>query len=617
MTMALAVGFIANATEVEIEKVNSDWAKRAGTVTGEGSSGLKGMSMVGDFKTNAFGDIFFSYDFNTGESFDFAQYGDDSEKFYGVGQSDKSSGTPNFAMHKIDRDGNLIMTVWSDRGHFDKADSKIAATEDGGALLALKMRLADGKLDVDGKKTLLRLHTSTDKDYVYTIEEPELPIDQTIGFVYRGYLIKLDAEGKVVWRKDINADYTPVVANGAERKRGDMFSFKGLTMGSDGCYYLAGKFASPLTIEGASQVYEPRNIPEDWDYNYTSHAAGDLFVAKFDKNGNHQWTLRNQEGSYIYNEGIICMASDDTSLYLCGHMKGSKTEIQKTIIGGKTIEVPSDRTNLFYIKLNYLDNANATDLTVNIDYARVWEGKIDSFNQQQVKPMGVTVGDDEIVVLGAFKGAIVDPADETVLVTSPNKNLNSLIFTADKGTGAFKAACYSEDLTETEYAHVVGDSIYVSGYGFNKGYVIAFDKETLNFGKIYQAFQGSGPCNNQGSALVGNKIVMFNRIGKNTDVYGIGTVKPLSKWDVLVNGFTLSGVADNKPSGVESIEKESAFYAYGTAGAIHIMSEESNTVYVFNIAGQLVQTVNVEEGTTIVEMPQGFYVVNGRKVLVL
>ena len=69
-------------------------------------------------------------------------------------------------------------------------------------------------------------------------------------------------------------------------------------------------------------------------------------------------------------------------------------------------------------------------------------------------------------------------------------------------------------------------------------------------------------------------------------------------------------------SGVEGVEVAN-LVAYGAEGRIIVKANAAQMVNVYNIAGRLVRSVNVEEGTTTIEsLMAGFYIVNDTKVVV-
>ena len=87
----------------------------------------------------------------------------------------------------------------------------------------------------------------------------------------------------------------------------------------------------------------------------------------------------------------------------------------------------------------------------------------------------------------------------------------------------------------------------------------------------------------------------------------------------LVNLSAGSQVVDfcvSPLSGVENVEF-AGLAVYGAKGCIVVKAAAAETVNVYNIAGRLVRSLNVEEGTTTVDgLMAGFYIVNGTKVLV-
>lgn len=256
---ATAMNLQAQET-VPTEVLKGNWATLVGG---------QGMDMVAKMTTNQNGDIIFTEEIYSSPAKNWFSYGE--TKFDASGLSGKPNGNPDFAMHKVDKDGKLLLTLRSDRGYYSKS-SPLVATKDGGYLLALKLRTLDEGLVIpedNGKQYMFRMYTSADPDYVYTIEDNS--IDPKHGWVNKGYILKLDKDGKVQWRKDINTDTTPVKSNSCS----NMFELEDAVEGPDGCYYILGRFARPLNIEGAPKQFVPENIPENWDYDFVQNAAGE------------------------------------------------------------------------------------------------------------------------------------------------------------------------------------------------------------------------------------------------------------------------------------------------------------------------------------------------------
>ena len=69
-------------------------------------------------------------------------------------------------------------------------------------------------------------------------------------------------------------------------------------------------------------------------------------------------------------------------------------------------------------------------------------------------------------------------------------------------------------------------------------------------------------------------------------------------------------------SGVDEMGAD-GFAVYGTKGGIVVTTTTPQVISIYNIAGRLVNSVNVEEGRTTIEgLMAGFYIVNGTKVMV-
>lgn len=609
----LTAVFVTAQTEIQKDTLAGDWAV---------ISGGPGMDQVGQVSTNDENEIFFIQDFYSTTANLWTAY--DGDRFDGY-PSTETNGNACFIMHKINSDGERLLTVHSDRGYFDRASSSMCATSDGGVLLALKMRLADRGADAEGKKIMLNLHTSDDDSYVYSIEESDLPTE--IGWIYKGYILKLDRNGKVEWHKNLWTDYNPVTVNTQEKTCPNMFDFNGAKEGPDGNFYITGKFARPLNIEGTSTVFEPENIPENWDYDYVQNPAGDLFLLKLDAEGNYKWTMTHKAESFVNLECPVDMAVDDEAVYVMGYMKGSASEVQTTSFGDNTISVPDERSHLFYIKVNCNANSSATDETVAVEYAKLLTGKLDDNGRQRIKPTFVEVADGTIVFGGSFTGSIYN-GDAEILKNSVTTNtLHGYVITASAQNGDFvaaKEACYKTGISETESAHIVNDSIYVSGYTMSSGgWLVSMHKETLAEGSYYQLFTGGGASTVQGSALVEyNKYVLFGR-GRSTSDATAFVVKGLdpltcteNSWDALVCKFTLPGIEEPSYDGIDQIAEDESFVVYASQGNIVIKTSEACQINIHNTTGLLIKSFYVEAGELTVDVPKGFYIVNGKKVIV-
>lgn len=597
------------------ETLTANWAEMVGG---------HGMDMSGAWSVNAQGEIFFTQAINTFEGNAEFNYADN--KFTGSNVSNEVNGNPDFALFKTDQNGKLLLTVHSDRGYFFHNSSAMTSTSDGGFIIAFKQRLADQTDYDNGKNIMLRLYTSADPDYVYTIDEPTLPTED--GWVCRGYIVKFDKDGKVQWRRNLVTDTKSVIdSEGRERSCSNMFDFDGIVEGADGHFYILGKYARPMTIEGAPKQFVPDNILPNWDYDFVQHAAGDMFLINYDAEGNYTWTLTHEDGSLLENEGAQTLAVDEEALYIMGHFKGNAG--QKTIFGGKSLVIPTAGfQHQFIMKLNLAENASATDDNVKVEYTKVIELAKSKTGKKAIKPMFMTVEDNKIILGGGLMGVLLDGEKE--IARNDQGQYHGYMFTANKNDGTILAGREFfpyNGISEVENAHLVGDSIYVSGYTLsNSGWIYAIDKESLATGKVYHCYSGGAACTLLSSVLYEKNITTFGR-GRQKPfiVDGIDSSKldPISNsmdpnyknWETLVCNFTLNGIKDNV-SGVENIEQADEFTVYAAEGRINVATTTPCQVNVYSISGSLLKVLQVNAGNTAIEMPAGFYIVNGQKVIV-
>ncbi len=596
------------------ETLTANWAEIVGG---------NGIDMSGAWSVNAQGEIFFTQAVNTFK--DNAEFNYADQKFVGSNVSTDVNGSPDFAMFKINQDGKLIMTVYSDRGYFYHNNAPMTSTSDGGFIVAFKQRLTDNTDYDNGKNIMLRLYTTTDPNYVYTIEEPTLPKED--GWINRGYIVKFDKDGKVQWKRKLVTDTKGITdSQGSKKSCSNMFDFSDIVEGSDGHFYILGKYARPMTIEGASKEFIPNNIPSNWDYDFVQHAAGDMFLINYDAEGNYQWTLTHEDGSLVANEGAQDMTIDGDDLYIMGHFKGKQGE--KTTFGGKTLTVPTDDIqHQFLMKVNLTENAAATDNNVKVEYTKVVELAPNEANKKAIKPMFITVSGNKVIFGGGLMGILKDGDKE--VCKNDMTQYHGYLVAADKNDGSIltgREFFPYNGISGIENAHIVGDSIYVSGYTLsNSGWIYAIDKETLATGKVYHCYNGGGVCTLQSSVLYKNQVTIFGRgrqqpfIVASIDSDYINPAKSFyggqdKNWETLVCNFTLNGIK-NDVSGIENVET-AEFTAYASKGCINIATTEPCQVSVYSISGSLLKAVAVSAGNTAINMPEGFYIVNGKKVIV-
>ena len=109
------------------------------------------------------------------------------------------------------------------------------------------------------------------------------------------FIIKYDTNGNVIWAKE---------AGGATH---DIANFIAIDRSNN--VYITGAFYSHILVFGQDTLYDDTTL-----YN-----KSDLFLAKYDSNGNPLWALRSGGSSYEAGTSVITCANDNVCLsgYFC------------------------------------------------------------------------------------------------------------------------------------------------------------------------------------------------------------------------------------------------------------------------------------------------------------
>lgn len=595
--VASFLGVYAQGAAPEMLKAN--WANLSGNEL---------MADITDMDADQNGNIFVLQGAYTDAANQNIYYGTKENAFKGSGCSTKPNGNPDLVLRKIGADGTLAYTVYSDKGYFYGAGSRVAATSDGGALMVLKMRLLDDAADADGKKIMLNFRNTSDETYSYAVEEPELPVgSKKDGWIYKGYLVKLDKNGLVEWHKNIWADYTP----GDKDPRSDLLEFGGVVEGPDGNFYVAGKFGSTLHIEGTEKTFEANNFPEGWNFK---GSYGNLFLTKFSASGEYKWTLTHKAGSYIACEQVQDIAKDEKAVYLTGYMNGFKAKALSTTFGDKKVDFDSEFKRVYLLKVDCDKNATSTDESVEVDIFKVFGTKANSKGKSNVKPVTMAVADGKVILGGSVTGQIAD-GENVVVDNAADAMLRGYAITLSAADGKVLAGVkkqYDGMISEVDGVFADNNFIYSYGYDLNKQcWLSLMDKETLVESKEYCLVKGIVTA--LPLASDGKNVTFASRGKTGFEIPGMDKIMPFGKsFGTVIFNFSLDQL-----SGVENaVAEESEFKAFATQGAVVVETAEACNVNVYNVAGSLVRSEQVEEGRTEIELPQGFYIVNGEKVLV-
>ncbi|MDR1341749.1 MAG: FIVAR domain-containing protein [Prevotellaceae bacterium] len=257
--------------------------------------------------------------------------------------------TRNLLIHKLDKQGNVIWQLTSDRGDIDIAYTATTVTADSGLLLALKVRFSGALPPAAGSDSLFLRLVENDGVTKATLRWDYNPQKNTS----QGVLVKVDANGHVLWMKHfLNVDDTPI-SNTTSGAASDAIYINGLEEGKDGSIYVAGRYVKKITFTtpgGDTKTLTPRNA-EGWTGD-SQIGRGDMLLAKLDPNGSYLWHL--EAGGKLLYESLGAMTIDGSKLFVTGNMVATHADsvgIEYAVLQGDTV-YPTEKYDAFVARFD-------------------------------------------------------------------------------------------------------------------------------------------------------------------------------------------------------------------------------------------------------------------------
>lgn len=492
---------------------------------------------------------------------------------YGAPDVAGANGNDNMSLYKVDTEtGNLIWSVYSNKGSFSNS-SCMTATPDNGVVLFLKMRHTSlGALYpetlcqfVDKDSTLTAIDWKKSPDYEFA---PYCPV-----------LVKINGEGKIEWTKRFDVKYGYWDVLGKKTKHTDCFDVGGITCDENGNLYIAGLYRTDINFGENANFKGARNAVT-WNGD-TQEKRGDMFIVKLNPNGESIWGTTTS-GDTIPCENPKGIAVVGNKLYVSGMVKGDG---KKTIVWGDNKLVPVERNSLFVTELSTETGEYA--------WAKLYNGANNAtVEKSNIKPMGMSVYNNNIYCYGSFQADILDGKD--VILTNEFKKLNSFIIKCDANDGSFKNAIRinnpqnNKSILEVEDVHEAGDKVYAVGYDlFGDSYNYIMDKNLTNL-ETYTVKKSSFGST-QAAAFVDDKVINVTRLKNTATVPGFEwtytAVKTGSNnWACMYTCHTLEGIS----SGIDAVE-----------------STNEGTQVIYDLCGR-----------RVAKATKGLYIINGKKVFV-
>jgi len=265
------------------------------------------------------------------------------------------------------------------------------------------------------------------------------------------FLAKYDSNGNVLWAKK---------AGGSGEDRSN-----GVAADANGNIFITGSFNSQIFNFGPSTV---SNIASD---------SSDVFIAKYDSNGNEVWALNAGGNNHVYASSLA--VDGNSNIVVCGYFKSQDLSFGNSII----TNLNSDSSDVFVVKLD--NNANV-----------LW-AKNGGGNRNDMANSLVTDKENNVYVTGSF--------------SSPTINFGSLTM-SNAGIANMFLIKYDADGNEiwsvnSEGVHIQqGHSICTdrNGYVYIGG---SFHANNVAFGNTMAV------NNNQGNFSADNFVVKYDTDG--------------------------------------------------------------------------------------------------------
>ena len=506
-------------------------------------------------------------------SLNFVNFGSQEKVAFGA-PNKATSGNDNLLLTKVNADGTAAWHVYSKQGRV--ANASAATTSDGGVVVAAVTSFtafnAKEATDIPANSIL----DIVDADNHTTTIEKAFAGSAVFDIV----VLKISADGHLDWFKHFAADD----ASSLTAK---------IAVDNTDNIYIGGQHAKTLSF-GENAV--------------AARSAKSLYLVKLDNAGNF---VKSFDISGTDAEDYIdAVTFADGKIFVAGRVK-AKAE-GNTIAFADITLAPTTFDDVFAA-------AFSTDLVP------VWASIANSVaasdgkHTSQVK--GIDVSEGFVLVSGLVKGGY-KAADATDAVTmSSGTKLEGMVIGFSVADGALsKGVCVSEGISGLYSATIKGNKIYAFGYNIANAdkqgsSLFEFDGENASENVIATTNEpaSAGYPTTFYAKFVNNSLLAGVRAkGKGINVLGnVYDYTNQKDFTATVMSINLKDVF----GGISTTETADDARIWAVSGAVKVSVASPTTVAVYNVAGQIVAKRIVTDETTIA-LPAGFYIVNGKKVVV-
>lgn len=506
-------------------------------------------------------------------SLNFVNFGSQEKVAFGA-PNKATSGNDNLLLTKVNADGTAAWHVYSKQGRV--ANASAATTSDGGVVVAAVTSFtafnAKEATDIPANSILDIVDAY---NHTTTIEKAFAG-----SAVYDIVVLKISADGHLDWFKHFAADDASSLTAKIAVDNADNI-------------YIGGQHAKTLSF-GENAV--------------AARSAKSLYLVKLDNAGNF---VKSFDISGTDAEDYIdAVTFADGKIFVAGRVK-AKAE-GNTIAFADITLAPTTFDDVFAA-------AFSTDLVP------VWASIANSVaasdgkHTSQVK--GIDVSEGFVLVSGLVKGGYTAAGATDAVTMSSGTKLEGMVIGFSIADGALsKGVCVSEGISGLYSATIKGNKIYAFGYNIANAdeqgsSLFEFDGEIANENVIATTNEPASagyPTTFYAKFVNSSLLAGVRAKGKGINVLGnVYDYTNQKDFTATVMSINLKDVF----GGISTTETADDARIWAVSGAVKISVASPTSVAVYNVAGQIVAKRIVTDETTIA-LPAGFYIVNGKKVVV-
>lgn len=506
-------------------------------------------------------------------SLNFVNFGSQEKVAFGA-PNKATSGNDNLLLTKVNADGTAAWHVYSKQGRV--ANASAATTSDGGVVVAAVTSFtafnAKDATDIPANSIL----DIVDADnHTTTIEKAFAG-----SAVYDIVVLKISANGHLDWFKHFAADDASSLTAKIAVDNADNI-------------YIGGQHAKTLSF-GENAV--------------AARSAKSLYLVKLDNAGNF---VKSFDISGTDAEDYIdAVTFADGKIFVAGRVK-AKAE-GNTIAFADITLAPTTFDDVFAA-------AFSTDLVP------VWASIANSVaasdgkHTSQVK--GIDVSEGFVLVSGLVKGGYTAAGATDAVTMSSGTKLEGMVIGFSIADGALsKGVCVSEGISGLYSATIKDNKIYAFGYNIanadkQASSLFEFDGEIANENVIATTNEPASagyPTTFYAKFVNSSLLAGVRAKGKGINVLGnVYDYTNQKDFTATVMSINLKDIL----GGISTTETADDARIWAVSGAVKVSVASPTTVAVYNVAGQIVAKRIVTDEMTIA-LPAGFYIANGKKVVV-